>query len=271
MAPAVRCRDAAAETTTMTEQARPVPAFDAAGLGKELLRATRAGALATLDRETGFPFASLVTVATDHDGAPLLLLSRLAAHTLNLEQDARASILLAAAGKGDPLAHPRLTVFGRAERVEPPRVRSRFLARHPKAELYVSFADFSFWRLALEGAHLNGGFARAAALRPEEILTDIRGAQDLLAAEEDALARLNERPESLAACAVALAGARPGPWIATGLDPEGLDVAAGDLTARLTFPEPVRSEASLRAVLADLADRAERAGLGPTGDGPGGT
>src|SRR4051812_47303069 len=135
--------------------------FDAVGTAKHLLRTVRAGALATLDAAAGFPFASLVTVATDLDGAPLLLMSRLAAHTRNLDTDARASILLAQGGKGDPLAHPRLTVIGRIGRSEEPRVRSRFLARHPKAKLYADFADFSFWRMDIEGGHLNGGFARA--------------------------------------------------------------------------------------------------------------
>src|SRR5688572_32198821 len=98
----------------MTDQIRPVPAFDGVSLGKDLLRTIRAGALATLDHESGFPFVSLVTIATDHDGSPILLLSRLAAHTVNLEHEARASILLAQGGKGDPLAHPRLSVLGRA-------------------------------------------------------------------------------------------------------------------------------------------------------------
>src|SRR5271156_4762431 len=90
----------------------PVADFDAKGVAKELLRATRAGALATIDRNTGHPFVSLVIVATDSDGAPLILISRLATHTANLEVDGRASLLLAATGKGDPLAHPRLTLLG---------------------------------------------------------------------------------------------------------------------------------------------------------------
>ena len=76
------------------------------------MRATRAGALATIDRNTGHPFASLVNVATDVDGSPLILVSRLSTHTANLEVDGRASLLLASTGKGDPLAHPRLTLIG---------------------------------------------------------------------------------------------------------------------------------------------------------------
>ncbi len=90
----------------------PAPDFDPKTVAKDLLRTTRAGALATLDRNTGHPFASLVNVATDSDGSPLILISKLSTHTANLEVDARASLLLAATGKGDPLAHPRLTLLG---------------------------------------------------------------------------------------------------------------------------------------------------------------
>src|SRR6202789_3886315 len=90
----------------------PAVEFDAKSIAKTLLRATRAGTLATIDRNTGHPFASLVNVATDSDGSPVILISRLSTHTANLEADGRASVLLAAAGKGDPLAHPRLTVLG---------------------------------------------------------------------------------------------------------------------------------------------------------------
>ena len=90
----------------------PAPDFDPKSLAKELLRATRAGSLATIDRNTGHPFASLVNVATDSDGSPVILVSRLSTHTANLEADGRASVLLAATGKGDPLAHPRLTLLG---------------------------------------------------------------------------------------------------------------------------------------------------------------
>ncbi|MGC2123651.1 MAG: pyridoxamine 5'-phosphate oxidase family protein, partial [Xanthobacteraceae bacterium] len=63
----------------------PAPDFDPKSLAKALLRSTRAGSLATLDRNTGHPFASLVNIATDMDGSPLILISRLATHTANLE------------------------------------------------------------------------------------------------------------------------------------------------------------------------------------------
>jgi heme oxygenase (biliverdin-IX-beta and delta-forming) len=241
----------------MSDPSQPRPDFDPVAVAKGLLRTLRSGALATLDRDTGFPFASLVTVATDWDGSPLLLLSRLSSHTANLEADPRASILLSETGKGDPLAHPRLTVMGRAERTSEIEVRSRFLRRHPKAKLYADFADFSFWRLAILGAHLNGGFARAASVTADGLRTDLSGAETLLAAEDDALDHLNrDHAEALTLYATRLAGAPAGPWQASGLDPEGLDLVAGDRTARVTFPEPVKTPDALRRVLKRLADEA---------------
>src|SRR5499427_9599214 len=133
-------------------ESAPTPDFDAISTAKKLLRSIRAGALATIDRNTGHPFGSLVNVATDSDGSPLILVSRLSSHTANLEADSRASILLAETGKGDPLAHPRLTVLGAMAQLErgsdlDARVRRRFLARHPKSELYADFGDFAFWRM----------------------------------------------------------------------------------------------------------------------------
>jgi putative heme iron utilization protein len=241
----------------MPELAPPQPEFDPAALARTLLRTIRAGALATLDRETGFPFASLVTVATAWDGSPLLLMSSLSSHTQNLEADGRVSLLLAETGKGDPLAHPRLTVFGQARRDDDPRIRSRFLARHPKAKLYADFPDFSFWRLEMQGAHLNGGFARAASVTAAGLTTDLSGADDLLAAEGEALEHLNrDHTDALSLYATHLAGASAGMWRATGIDPEGLDLMAGDRTARLAFPKPVKSPDALRLLLKDLADEA---------------
>ena len=244
----------------MESASPPAPEFDAVGIAKSLLRAIRAGALATLDRAGGFPFASLVTVATDHDGSPLLLTSRLSVHTQNLEQDSRASILLAERGKGDPLAHPRLTVVGRAERTSDERVRERFLARHPKARLYAGFGDFSFWRLEMTAGHLNGGFARAKDLTAAEIRTDLTGAEALLAVEASAIEHMNaDHREALALYATRLAGAPKAEWRATGLDPEGLDLAAGDRTVRVPFGHRITGPGELRKVLKAMADTARAA------------
>ncbi len=246
-------------------ESAPAPDFDPKSVAKGLLRGTRAGSLATIDRNTGHPFASLVNVATDVDGAPLILVSRLATHTANLEVDGRASLLLASAGKGDPLAHPRLTLLGSFVRIarddpQDPRVRRRFLARHPKSELYAGFADFSFWRLAAVSAHLNGGFARAADLKAADVLTDVAGADGLIEAEEGAVAHMNiDHADAVRLYATKLIGADDGKWRLTGLDPDGLDLALGDAVLRLPFPERVATAEQLREAVIALAAKA-RAG-----------
>jgi heme iron utilization protein len=240
----------------------PAAEFDAKAVAKTLLRTTRAGALATIDRNTGHPFASLVNVATDVDGSPIILISRLATHTANLEQDGRASLLLAASGRGDPLAHPRLTVLGSfaplaRDADDEARVRRRFLARHPKSELYAGFADFAFWRLALVSAHLNAGFARAADLKAADVLTDIAGAHDLIAAEAGAVAHMNnDHAEAVRLYATRLLGGEEGRWQLTGIDPDGLDLALGDATLRLPFPQRVVNGEQLRQATVDLVKAA---------------
>src|SRR5664279_2766920 len=115
------------------ENAQPPADFAPRDVAKSLLRTIRTGTLATLDRNSGYPFDSLVNVASDVDGAPLVLVSKLATHTANLECDGRASVLLAETGKGDALMHPRLTVLGTFTSVgrdSDARIRRRFLARH---------------------------------------------------------------------------------------------------------------------------------------------
>src|SRR3954454_19439672 len=84
---------------------------------RRLIRTRDHAALATSLR--GWPYASLVAMACDLDASPLLLLSDLAAHTRNLAAGPRVSLLFdATSGFADPLAGPRLTLLGRAERTD---------------------------------------------------------------------------------------------------------------------------------------------------------
>jgi putative heme iron utilization protein len=244
------------------ENAAPPADFKPLEVARSLLRAVRTGTLATIDRNGGYPFASLVNVATDVDGAPLILVSKLATHTANLETDARASLLLAETGKGDALAHPRLTVLGDFATIAPDgaevsRLRRRFLARHPKSQLYAGFPDFRFWRMTVVSAHLNGGFARAADLAAADILTDVSGAEALIDAEEGAMAHMNsDHADAVRLYATKLLGAADGDWRCVGCDPDGLDLQLGNAGLRLPFPQRVASPGELRQALVQLAQQA---------------
>ncbi len=139
-----------------------------ASKGMELARQARlvvrqafTGSLATLDLAGGYPFASLVTVAASQAGDALLLLSGLARHTKNIQENSKASLLLEAPlASGDPLAAARITLQGDIVKTPPEDACARFLARHPEAADYADFADFSYYKLQVSSAHFIAGFAR---------------------------------------------------------------------------------------------------------------
>ncbi|MFV0297703.1 MAG: HugZ family protein [Hyphomicrobiaceae bacterium] len=233
---------------------------DVRRLAKALLRGARHAALATIDQVDGAPFASRVALATGMNGEPVFLISGLSGHFGNLEQDQRCSLLVGEPGKGDPLAHPRMTLVGTAERLaasaERDRVRGRYLMRHPKSALYVDFPDFAFWRVKLLRASLNGGFGKAYALAPEDLVVDMAPAEDLAASEASAVGHMNEdHADTVARYATAI-GRGPGRWVLACVDPEGLDLVCGDETARIWFEQPVTSASALHKTLVAMAGRA---------------
>src|SRR5262245_23725983 len=197
-------------------------AADARGLVRRALKAS----LATIASGSGYPYASLITTATEASGAPIFLISKLAQHTKNLEEDRRASILFDGTGAaGDPLQGARVTLFGRAEKAADEAVRRRFLARHPEASFYADFPDFAFWRLDVEGAHYIGGFGRIVDLSPAELLVSTDGAGDLITAEPDIIEHMNQdHREAIRLYATRLAGGAEGVWRMSGIDPEGCDL-----------------------------------------------
>ena len=145
---------------------------EARALARRLLAEADHAALGVLDPETGGPHVTRVAVASA-DGVPLTLISSLSHHTAALRADPRCSLLVGEPGpRGDPLTHPRLTLLALARPAPPDEraaLRALWLARHPKARLYVDFADFAFVRLVPSGAHLNGGFGRAYRLGPADL------------------------------------------------------------------------------------------------------
>jgi putative heme iron utilization protein len=227
--------------------------FNPSRTAKRLLREAGEGALATLS-PGGAPYASLVTVATAMDGAPILLLSRLARHTANVGVDPRVSLLLEGERKRDPLEGARISLAGTLARIDDPAVRRRFLARHPSAGAYAGFSDFGFWRMEVSGAHLVAGFGRIADLNKDDLLTDIGGAEALSAAEESAVAHMNEdHRDAIALYATKLLGEEAGNWRIVSLDPEGCDLMQDERTRRLEFPQRVTEAGALRQVLVRLA------------------
>lgn len=232
-----------------------------AASARALIRRAFKGSLATLDGRNNYPYASLITLATDAAGAPTFLISKLARHTANLAQESRASIMVDETGAlADPLQGARVTVYGLAEPTPEEGVRRRFLARHPEAAVYVDFPDFAFWKLTVEGAHYIGGFGRIFDLAPSELLVPLDGARSLIEAEPGIVEHMNDdHKDAIELYATALGDASPGPWRMVGIDPEGFDIVLEGAARRILFAQPITTPAEARKELVRLVAEA-RAG-----------
>jgi heme iron utilization protein len=213
---------------------------------------------------SGDPYCSLFNIASHPDGAPILLISRLALHTKNILGDSRVSLMLDERAAGNPLEGSRIMLAGLMEPAtgseQETLWRRRYLNAHPSAEAFVNFKDFSFFRINPSGAHLVAGFGRIVDLSPEQFLTDLGDAAALLDAEQGAVEHMNEdHREAMNLYATRLLGAEPADWRCTGCDPDGMDMQAGHATLRLDFPRRIVTPAALRQVLKELAGQARTA------------
>ena len=233
-----------------------------AELARTLTAGQRQATLCTLTAD-GYPYGSVVSYAVDDAGAPLLLISELAEHTVNARGDDRVSMLVAAAAPrdGDPLGSARLTLLGRLWRADDQSApRATYLARHPYAGSYVDFSDFSFWRLDVEKCRFVGGFGhmswvtagayRAAAVDPlAEDAAAIIGHmnEDHADANLQYVTALAQLPDAGAAVVV-------------GVDRYGVtlraDTPGGPRLARIGFPQPLADAGQARGALIRLLQRA---------------
>jgi putative heme iron utilization protein len=228
---------------------------DARRLARVLVRGARYMALAVLEPESGHPSASRVLTGTDADGVPVILVSGLSNHTKALAADPRCSLLAGEPAKGDPLAHPRISVQCNAEMVAPQsedhvRIRQRFVDRHPKAQLYVDFPDFCFFKLLPQSASLNGGFGRAYHLPGSDLMIAEPGIGPDWLNLQDRLKTMTEEAVSFAN----RIGAKLGGNSRFGsVDRAGLDLIEGDSLLRHEFDAPLPSAKSVLEYICNMA------------------
>lgn len=239
---------------------------------RTLVSEARSATLCTVARDpAGYPYGSLVTVAIDERGRPLLLLSELAEHTQNLWSAAEASILLTEplGRHAQPLALGRVTLLGPCRRVdaaERDKVRAAFLAVQPDASYYVDFKDFAFYRLEPVALRYVGGFGRMSWVTAEDYAA--AEPDPLAAAAAGILSHMNtDHGDAVLAYAQALSR-MPEATAATmtAVDRYGFELAvttpAGPRATRLAFDEPVSTTDEVRRKMVAMVKTA-RASLAP--------
>jgi putative heme iron utilization protein len=225
----------------------PTPAATVKRLMRGAWRATLATTLTGED--AAWPYASLVLVACDTDGAPLLFLSNLAAHSANLHRTPHASILFdGTLDLDEPLTGPRATVLGAVAPVDDARALDRYVRRHPSAEAYRGFADFRLWRMTPARAHLVAGFGQIRWIEADDLAADPHAVSAIAQAEPALLDALNADADLIAALGLKLGGGAG--WRLIGIDPDGADLMRADgARARADFPAPAANAQAIGPAL----------------------
>jgi len=225
------------------------------------LASCRSGVLSTLSlRHGGHPFGSLVPYVLDHDGRPIVLVSRLAEHTKNIEADARVS-LLAHDAAADAQAGARVTLLGGAVPVgSSGGGAARYRRFFPDSERLVALGDFSFLAIDPLAVRFIEGFGAIHWISA----ADYAPAPNSLAeSESDIAAHMNaDHARNLREYCRHVCHRDAAEATMVGIDCDGFDVRARfehrwELL-RFEFEQPVTNAAGARAALLALA-RASRA------------
>ncbi|AYC34172.1 HugZ family protein [Pseudomonas cavernae] len=224
---------------------------------RELLLKEYRGVLSTQSKAMpGFPFGSVVPYCLDAQGWPLILISRIAQHTHNLQKDPKCSLLVGERGAEDVQAVGRLTLLAEARQltgeVAIAAAAERYYRYFPQARDYHRTHDFDFWCLQPVRARYIGGFGAIHWLNEMTLANPFAGAAELGMVEH-----MNQDHVAAIAHYVELAGlpAAPAAELA-GIDSEGFHLRIGQALHWLAFPTSCNNPGAVRQALVQLA-RAE--------------
>ena len=249
---------------TGTQPPIPEPSF--AERARTLLHLGRVGSLSTLSRKRpGFPFGSLMPFALDGAGRPVFLISTMAMHTQNLQQDSRASLLvIQPEASGDPLGAARVTLVGNVlpiAEAELGEARRLYLERHENSKYWVDFDDFSFFAMDVVDVYYVGGFGVMGWITAQEYS---QAQPDPLAdAAAGILQHMNaDHQDALILLARVHAGIEAHEAGMTSVDRLGFHVRmkteAGMKGARVAFPSEVSTAVETRKMLVEMVQQARR-------------
>ena len=217
------------------------------------LRARHHGVLSTLSRRVaGYPYGSVVPFVLDHQAQPMILVSRLAEHTRNMEADARTSLVVR--DDGDEVqAGARLTLVGDAARIAlDPVLRARFLRYQPQAQQLLDLGDFSFWHITPLTLRFIAGFGAVRWVSGSEFAPPLHA---LAQVEADIVAHMNAGlADTLRAPCRGVLGREVNETVMLGVDCDGFDVRADGVRLRFDFPETAPDAESVRRAVVAMVE-----------------
>jgi heme iron utilization protein len=242
----------------------PEPSFSERA--RTLLYLGRIGSLSTLSRKRpGFPFGSVMPYGLDARGRPIFLISTMAMHTQNLQEDPRASLLVTQPdASGDPLGASRVTVIGNVLTIPKPEVaeaRKLYLERYANSKYWVDFEDFSFYRMDVMDVYYVGGFGVMGWVPASDY--DQAQPDPLADAAAGIVEHMNaDHKDALILVARFFAGIESQEAAMTAVDRLGFHVRLktpdGMRGARIAFSREVSNSAETRKVLVEMVQQARQ-------------
>lgn len=221
---------------------------------RELLLKEYRGVLSTHSKSMpGFPFGSVVPYCLDDKGHPLILISRIAQHTHNLQKDPKCSMLVGEREAEDVQAVGRVTVLAEAQKLTDEAAIEAAAARYyrffPESASYHSAHDFDFWVLTPVRYRFIGGFGAIHWLDEIALANPFAGN-----AETSMVEHMNADHTKAIAHYVELAGLpQTQPAQMVGVDSEGMHLRIGQGLYWLAFAQPCNTPTQVREALVQLA------------------
>ncbi|MHC2147370.1 HugZ family pyridoxamine 5'-phosphate oxidase [Pseudomonas sp. 210_17 TE3656] len=221
---------------------------------RELLLKEYRGVLSTHSKSMpGFPFGSVVPYCLDTDGNPLILISRIAQHTHNLQKDPKCSLLVGERDAEDVQAVGRLTVLAHAHKLEDPAqveaAAERYYRYFPDSSNYHKAHDFDFWVLKPVRHRYIGGFGAIHWVDHLSLANPFAGKTELSMIEH-----MNSDHANAIEHYVQLGGLPQGTAAQmVGIDSEGMHLRIGQGLYWLPFAVPCNTPIQVREALVFLA------------------
>ena len=201
----------------------------------------------------GYPFGSVVPYCLDDQGRPLILISRIAQHTHNLQLDPKCSLLVGEREAQDVQAVGRITVLAQAQKLTDEAAIQAAAQRYdryfPESASYHLAHDFDFWVLVPVRYRYIGGFGAIHWLDEVALANPFAGA-----AETSMVEHMNADHAKAIAHYVELTGLPDTePATLVGIDSEGMHLRIGRGLHWLGFSEPCNTPSQVRQALVQLA------------------
>ncbi len=145
-----------------------------------LLRRSEIGVLSTHSKACdGYPFGSVSTFMSTHEGDVIFYISNLAQHTKNILHDNKMCLTVfpssSTAGQhdDDPNANARLSLLGTVKTIDKKNddvIAERFFKLYPDSRKYYKTHDFYFYKMSTDRVRFIGGFGDIHWINKEDWL-----------------------------------------------------------------------------------------------------